>query len=51
MRRWNGWGDEAVALDLPPEGDDFLRQRIGQGTPLPDADLASVWSGSAIGLR
>ncbi len=42
MRRWNGWGDEAVALDLPPEGDDFLRQRIGQGTPLPDADLASV---------
>ena len=42
MRRWNGWGDEATVVELPAHGAAFLAARIGAGTRLPDADLASV---------
>lgn len=42
MRRWNGWGDEATVVELPPGGADFLAVRIGSGRPLPDASLESV---------
>lgn len=42
MRRWNGWGDEANDFPLKPEGLAFLRERLGEGRPLPDASLEQV---------
>ncbi|WP_375176836.1 FAD-binding oxidoreductase [Marinobacter mobilis] len=42
MRRWNGWGDDQFALELPAEGQQFLADRIGEATPLADATLESV---------
>ncbi|OEY67539.1 FAD-binding oxidoreductase [Marinobacter sp. X15-166B] len=42
MRRWNGWGDEQVNVELPRPGGQFLAARIGPGRPLTDASLASV---------
>jgi alkyldihydroxyacetonephosphate synthase len=39
MRRWNGWGDEAVEFALHDEALAFLAQRIGAGTPVQDATL------------
>ncbi|MEO7066175.1 MAG: FAD-binding oxidoreductase [Rhodanobacter sp.] len=42
MRRWNGWGDDTVAMDLPTGAATFLADLIGTGTPLPDKDLAQV---------
>ena len=42
MRRWNGWGDDQFNLELPPEGRQFLGQRIGSANPLPDVGLESV---------
>ncbi|WP_369602093.1 FAD-binding oxidoreductase [Hahella sp. SMD15-11] len=42
MRRWNGWGDEANAMDLPANGRQFLEARIGPGHSLPDATLDAV---------
>jgi alkyldihydroxyacetonephosphate synthase len=29
MQRWNGWGDENITMDLPPQGLRFLRDVIG----------------------
>lgn len=37
MRRWNGWGDDAVAYPLTDAARAFLRQRIGAGTAPRDA--------------
>ncbi|MEO8983998.1 MAG: FAD-binding oxidoreductase [Rhodanobacter sp.] len=42
MRRWNGWGDDTVAMELPAGAAAFLASLIGPGTRLPDADLAQV---------
>lgn len=42
MRRWNGWGDESVEVDLPTGAPAFLDREIGRGAPRPDATLASV---------
>jgi alkyldihydroxyacetonephosphate synthase len=42
MRRWNGWGDESIVLDLPPQGLEMLRDRIGQGRSLPDFPLEKM---------
>lgn len=42
MRRWNGWGDEANDMPLPPHGQQFVAERIGAGQHLPDASLAQV---------
>ncbi|MGM0767690.1 MAG: FAD-binding oxidoreductase [Pseudomonadota bacterium] len=42
MRRWNGWGDDQFNLELPPEGQQFLAQRIGNASPLPDVELKDV---------
>ncbi|UZE97418.1 FAD-binding oxidoreductase [Alkalimarinus alittae] len=44
MRRWNGWGDETNSLDLPPNADMFLKDKIGTATPLPSVSLESVMS-------
>jgi len=37
MRRWNGWGDDAVEFALNDGALAFLAQRIGAGKPVPDA--------------
>ncbi|KMQ74307.1 FAD-binding oxidoreductase [Marinobacter subterrani] len=42
MRRWNGWGDETFNLAMPEQGQAFLADRIGNGSPLADASLESV---------
>ncbi|MCY1487110.1 putative FAD-linked oxidoreductase [compost metagenome] len=42
MRRWNGWGEESTWVELPATGREFLGERVGPGSPLPDASLDSV---------
>lgn len=42
MKRWNGWGDDSIELVVQPEALQFLAQRIGAGTPMPDATLAQA---------
>lgn len=42
MRRWNGWGDEAIDYPVPAAAAQYLQQRVGEGLRLPDADLANV---------
>ncbi|MEJ2157513.1 MAG: FAD-binding protein, partial [Desulfobacteraceae bacterium] len=39
MRRWNGWGDEALQIELPPKGLALLKALIGNGRPRPDYPL------------
>ena len=42
MKRWNGWGDEAVKHPLPDAAAQFLEERVGPPQPVPDAPLAAV---------
>ncbi len=42
MRRWNGWGDPAVSLDLAQRALTDLRERLGESTPPQDASLDDV---------
>ena len=42
MRRWNGWGDEANKMELPPTGEQFLSDLVGASSPLSDAALSDV---------
>ena len=42
MRRWNGWGDEAVSFPLSEKAYGFLSGKIGKAVPLPDAPLSEV---------
>ena len=46
MRRWNGWGDDAIEVGLPPGSAAFLEREIGSGRPPRDvtfeATLATV---------
>jgi alkyldihydroxyacetonephosphate synthase len=44
LRRWNGWGDESIEFALDPNALDFLRARLGPGTPSPDATLEQASS-------
>src|SRR4051794_31728699 len=37
MRRWNGWGDDAIEFALNEDALGFLRERVGAGTPVTDA--------------
>ena len=37
MRRWNGWGDDANGFPLTDAARQFLRARLGDGTPPADA--------------
>jgi alkyldihydroxyacetonephosphate synthase len=41
-RRWNGWGDDAVATKVPREALSQLETTVGAGRPTPDALLADV---------
>jgi alkyldihydroxyacetonephosphate synthase len=42
MRRWNGWGDDAIDPSLPPAAFELLGELVGPGTPSQDATLESV---------
>ena len=42
MRRWNGWGDDAIDYPVPHSATRFLEQRIGAGHGKPSARLADV---------
>ena len=42
MERWNGWGDENNHYPMPDGGEAFLRDRLGPGRILPDAELEDV---------
>lgn len=42
MRRWNGWGDSANEYPLKSSGLRFLQSRLGNASPLQDAELATV---------
>ena len=39
MQRWNGWGDETIKMDLPPQAVEILREMIGNGRISPDYPL------------
>jgi len=39
MRRWNGWGEETTTFPLSHDAYRYLVEKIGEGTPLPDATL------------
>ncbi|UCG06101.1 MAG: FAD-binding oxidoreductase [Desulfobacterales bacterium] len=39
MRRWNGWGDDTIRMDLPPKGLALLQDLIGEGRVQPDYPL------------
>jgi alkyldihydroxyacetonephosphate synthase len=42
MRRWNGWGDERVRIEVPQGALTYLYERLGTGAPPPDASFDSV---------
>lgn len=42
MRRWNGWGDDAITYPLPESALQYIEAAIGQGTPTPDASFEQV---------
>src|SRR4051812_6426285 len=44
MRRWNGWGDEAISHPLPEAALALLQARLGPGRPPRDASLDAVLS-------
>ena len=42
MRRWNGWGDEAVDYPLHKRGKQYLSDLVGAGAPPRDAAFPDV---------
>ena len=42
MRRWNGWGDASITMDLPHGGLDYLVERCGHARAFADADFDDV---------
>ena len=42
MKRWNGWGDDAITLDINAQALAYLREQVGPGTPPTDATLADA---------
>lgn len=42
MRRWNGWGDDAVGYPLPKKGKQYLEERVGPGAAPRDAAFEDV---------
>ena len=42
MQRWNGWGDDAVYLELPKVGRELLRGLLGEGKIQPDTPLEKL---------
>jgi alkyldihydroxyacetonephosphate synthase len=42
MQRWNGWGDEAVSVHLPPQALDILFDSLGKGRSREDYPLQKL---------
>jgi alkyldihydroxyacetonephosphate synthase len=42
MKRWNGWGDDAIEFGLNGAALEFLRARLGQGQAPMDASFADA---------
>jgi len=42
MQRWNGWGDDAITMDLPEEGVELLKTVVGPGFPQRDTSLEEL---------
>lgn len=42
MRRWNGWGDDALDYPLPDHAARFLTELVGPGLPPQDAQLEKL---------
>ncbi|UCD77973.1 MAG: FAD-binding oxidoreductase [Desulfobacterales bacterium] len=42
MQRWNGWGDENIKIDLPPQAIEFLINSIGEGKVRQDYPLEKL---------
>ncbi len=42
MKRWNGWGDQAVRVELGATAERLLEEWVGPGTPPRDAPLDEV---------
>ncbi|CAN5795074.1 FAD-binding oxidoreductase [soil metagenome] len=42
MRRWNGWGDEAVNFNLSTHAEEYVRERLGEGIPPKDVELQGI---------
>jgi alkyldihydroxyacetonephosphate synthase len=45
MRRWNGWGDDAIEFALNDEAQAFLRERIGASSRAPSAAFEQACAG------
>ena len=45
MRRWNGWGDDAVVDVLPAGAAEFLDPLVGPETPPVDAMFVALRTG------
>ena len=45
MQRWNGWGDEAVSVDLSNQAREMLTDLIGKGRICPDYTLEKFLEG------
>lgn len=41
-RRWNGWGDERITLEIPATAHAYLEERLGKGDAPPDARIGDV---------
>jgi alkyldihydroxyacetonephosphate synthase len=44
MKRWNGWGDEAIEYPLPEQAALYLKDYLGEFFPEPDVSLEEVLS-------
>ncbi len=42
MRRWNGWGDDAIDYPLHTKARQYLAERVGAGAPPQDAAFEDV---------
>jgi alkyldihydroxyacetonephosphate synthase len=45
MKRWNGWGEDTIYMDLPPQGLGILRDLIGEGRIWLDYPLENFIDG------
>ena len=45
MQRWNGWGDDAVSIDLSHQALKMLNDSIGEGRACPDYPLEKFIEG------
>lgn len=42
MRRWNGWGDDAISYPLPQTTAEALTELVGPASPPRDVGFAGV---------